>query len=175
MFKFKKYNVFIDGQNIIYEKNILTYEKLCKVIRKKEKIDIYVLSNNIYFKILEYVDKEKVFEFLNQTFVGNEEYLIDYKSIKGKTYIYAIKGNRVINELLMTYKKANIRPIEFKIKDLILKNNKNIKCKIKFMKKDFYVEIENNILVFNKNSAENEYLTGRLILNENKEKVIING
>lgn len=175
MFKSKRYNIFIDGQDIIYQRNILTYEKLCKAIKKREKVKIYVLSNNIYFKILDYVDKEKIIDFLEQTFAGNEDYLIDYKIIRGKTYIYAIRGNTVINELLMRYEKAIIKPIEFKMKELLSKSDKNIKYKIKFMKKDFYIEIEKDILIFNKNIVENEYLIGRLILNENKEKVIING
>lgn len=176
MINLKKYNIFIDGLNLIYEREVFTYEKLCKVINKRKKVNIYSLNSNVYFKILNYIDKEKIYQFIEETFVGNEEYLIDYKFIGGKTYIYAIKGNNIINELLLRYENANIKPIEFKIKELLSKKNKNktLKYKIRFMKKDFYIEIKDDILVFNKNIIDDEYVTGRLILNENREKIAIN-
>lgn len=172
----KRKNIFIDDENIIYQKNILTYEELCKIVKKKEKINIYILSTSIYFKILDYKDREKIYKFMENTFMGSENYLIHYENKLEKTYIYAVKSSEIVRNILNRYDMAIIRPIEFKMKDLLIKEGKQEEnYKIKFMKKEFCLSICDNMLIINNITDKEGCIQGKMILNENKEKILIYG
>lgn len=173
----KNKNIFIDGENIIYQKNILTYEELCKTIRKREKINIYILSKSIYFKILDYKDKERIYKFMENTFIGSENYLIHYEEKLEKTYVYAVKSSEIVRNVLSRYDMARVSPIEFKIKELLIKEGrkKEDKYKITFMKKEFYISICDDMLIVNNILDEEDCIQGKMILNENKEKILIYG
>lgn len=94
----KRLTLIIDNNDIIYNREKITYDKLCKLIKTKSKLKIIILNENIFFKIIDSINEKEIKSLIDSEIlvdVQKEDYLIHYEIEKKKerTLVYAIKGN----------------------------------------------------------------------------------
>ncbi|MGL4873670.1 MAG: hypothetical protein ACRC30_03350 [Clostridium sp.] len=146
---FRRKIILIKENEIILGREKITYEKLCKVMKVKEKIDVVILNKNMIVKELETKNINKVYEFIeNELLKYSNEYLIHFEKVGGenKFVIYAIKTNETIEQITKEFINSRIIPIEIYIKN-ILKREGNYK--VSFMDKTYNIRISKNIVYMN--------------------------
>lgn len=174
----KRLTLIIDNNDIIYNREKITYDKLCKLIKTKSKLKIIILNENIFFKIIDSINEKEIKSLIESEIlvdVQKEDYLIHYEIEKKKerTLVYAIKGNKIIKDILNNFINSEIEPIYFSIRNSILKlkRDKSFKYKVKFMKKYFYINVKDGRIHFDGISDENEYKEAKFLLKDGKECV----
>ncbi|MGL5416930.1 MAG: hypothetical protein ACRDDY_07825 [Clostridium sp.] len=161
---FKRKIILINGNEILFGKEKIPYENLCKIVKIKEKFNVVVLNKNMVFREIEVENKLDIYKFIEKEFLEyNNQHLIHYEKINGrkKVIIYAIRSSRIIENITSKFINARIIPIEVFIKNILRKDGR---YNIRYLENEYEVWINNGILYSGIKNDEN-IIKGNLIIN----------
>lgn len=129
----KKSIIIIKKNSFIYNEEEYDFDKvddICNLL--KVNLKIIILEEDLYIKqFINKIRKYKINEFvdykINNDFPQNGDILYDYEFKKKNNIIciYSIRGAQRIEKLSGTAKNIEVKPIQFIIKDLMMKFFKN--------------------------------------------------
>lgn len=163
-------------RNVEYTKE--TLDILIKNLRKRRKIILY--CETIFIKKYSYpeIKIEKYMDHkIYEDFKNKENFLFHYEVNKEdkSIYLYSLRSNRV-KYLYKNAMELSIEPIQFKIKDRIVKKyskNKNIFIIYKIEKIYNLLIIENTLIIDSINSEDISEIKTYINKNKNSRSILI--
>lgn len=192
--------IIIKKNFFIYNKEEYDFDRVTEMIHLlKSNLKIIILEENLYVKqFTNKIKRNKIYEFIdykiNNDFPQNGDILYDFEKNNNVIAIYYIKGAKRIEKLSEVARNIEVKPIQFIVKDIMMKVLKNniFNCKALVQLNEYYYYIsfkdglfyygfvkENKDLVINKIIENNDfgeiYVDNNIIDNlslENKFKMI---
>ncbi|MGL4850052.1 MAG: hypothetical protein ACRC28_14215 [Clostridium sp.] len=167
---FKRKIVLIKENEVILGREKTTYEKLCKVIKEKERVVFVILNKNIIIKKVKTKNIEVVHKFIEDELLKyNSQYLIHFEKIRGENsfIVYAIKTNELIEKITERFVNLKVLPIEIFIKEILKEEGS---YKIGFMDRKYNIRVDNNIVYTDIN--EENFKEGKLVITRERGKII---
>lgn len=163
-------------KNVEYSEE--TLDILIKNLRKKRKILLY--SETIFIKKYNYPDikiEKYMDDKINEDFKNKDNFLFHYEINKEdkSIYLYSLRNNK-IKYLYRNAMELSIEPIQFKIKDRIVKKySKNKKNFIIYKIEKVYslLVIENTLIIDSISSEDFNEIKAYIHKNKNAQSVLV--
>ena len=163
----RKVKILVKQHSYLYKNDEYDFYKLSDTINLyNSKMKIIILEEPLYIKIFK-INKNirKISEFIqdkiDNIFPQNGDILYDYEKLnsEGVISIYSIKGKRKIEKLITNAKDIQVVPIQFFMREVMMKKmkNKKLTCGVIFQidKNYYYVYIKKGLIADN-------YISGNL-------------
>lgn len=138
--------VILKKNLFIYNQEEYDFDKVNDMIHLlKSNIKIIILEENLYVKqFADEIKRNKMYKFIdykiNNDFPQNGDILYDFEKNNKFITIYYIKGAKRIEKISEIGKNIEVRPIQFIVRDVIIKILKNniFTCKVLIKVNEYY-------------------------------------
>jgi len=151
-------------------------------IMLKSNIKIVLLEEELYVKQFESeMKRNKIYEFIdykiNNEFPQNGDILYDFEKNNNLITIYYIKGAKRIEKISERAKRIEVKPIQFIVKDVMMKILKNniFNCKVltKFMEYYYYISFKDGLFNYNFIGKDKERVLDTIIENDDFGEIYV--
>lgn len=181
----KKSIIIIKKNSFIYNEEEYDFNKVDDILHLlKSNLKIIILEEDLYIKqFTNKIKKRKIYEFvdykINNDFPQNGDILYDYEFKKKNNIIciYSIRGAKRIEKLSDTAKNIEIKPIQFVVKDLMMKFLKNdvFTCEvlIKFNECYYYISFKDGLFFYGFVEKDINFVFNKIINNNSLREIYV--
>ena len=157
----KKVKILLKQHSYSYANNEYDFYSLSDIINfYNSKMKIIILEEPLFIRLFQ-INKEvkKIADFIEEkiknVFPQNGDILYDYEVEKQEKLlaIYSIKGKKKIEKIILDAKEVKIIPIQFFMREVIVKRmkNKKLTCSVIFQinKSYYFIYIKNGLITDN--------------------------
>lgn len=140
----------------------------------KSNLKIIILEEDLYVKqFTNEIKIRKIYEFvdykINNDFPQNGDILYDFERKNNLIAIYSIKGAKRIEKLSKNAKNIEVKPIQFIIKEIMMKilKDNNLTCRvlIKFNKHFYFVSFKEGLFYYGFVKEDKDLVLNEVIKN----------
>lgn len=179
----KKSTVIIKKNLFIYNGDEYDFDKVNEINNLlKANLKIVILEEELYVKQFKSdIKRNKMYEFIdykiNNEFPQNGDILYDFEKKNNNIAIYYIKGAKRVGKISAIAKNIEIKPIQFIVKDVMIKilktNNINCKVFIKFNEYYYYIIFKEGLFHYGFVEKDEEIILNKIIKNNGFGEIYI--
>ncbi|MCE5221417.1 MAG: hypothetical protein LLF98_09190 [Clostridium sp.] len=179
----KKSIIIIKKNLFIYNEEEYDFDKVDEMNNLlKSNLKIIILEEELYVKqFTSEIKRNKMYEFIdykiNNEFPQNGDILYDFERNNNIISIYYIKGAKRIEKICETAKNIEVKPIQFIVKDVMMKilktNIFNCKVFIKFNEYYYYISFKEGLFYYGLVEKDKEIVWDKISQNDDFGEIYV--